>query len=162
MIHFYLLGYFSIQPVHLIFIFQVSLHCTGHREGFLMTYRCKEMRLSSSADLTNPLWVYVILSLSILCKSLSSSFCHFLLLLFKVNFIKTSQIKTALSRASQVPFIMASYLVRQSAWEGSLAIMHIQNPSLSYQWLIHQTFIFCPLSTVSLCLSLPSLGCCES
>lgn len=100
---------------------------------------------------------YVILSLSGLCKSLSSSFCYFLLL-FKVNFIKTSQIKTALSRASQVPFIMASYLGRRSVWGGSLAIMHTQSPSLSYQWLIHQTFIFCPLSTVSLCLSLPSPG----
>lgn len=100
---------------------------------------------------------YVIFSLSGLCKSLSSSFCHFLLL-FKVNFIKTSQIKTALSRASQVSSIMASYLGRPSAWGGSLAIMHTQSPSLSYQWLIHQTFIFCPLSTVSLCLSLPSPG----
>ena len=152
------------------YISSVSAQYWAQR-GFLMTYRCKEVKLSSSADLTRtmngktngefPLWVYVILSLSILCKSLSSSFCHFLLLLLKVNFIKTSQIKTALSRASQVPFIMVSYLVRRSAWEGSLAIRHIQSPSLSYQWLIHQTFIFCPLSTVSLCLSLPSLWCCE-
>lgn len=53
---------------------------------------------------------------------------------------------------------MASYLGRRSAWGGSLAIMRTQSPSLSYQWLIHQTFIFCPLSTVSLCLSLPSPG----
>lgn len=56
---------------------------------------------------------------------------------------------------------MASYLGRRSTREGSSAIMHIQSLSLPYQWPIHQTFIFCPLSTVSLCLSLPSLGCHE-
>lgn len=138
-----------------------------------MTERCKENTLFffPSADLTStlngknggegPLWMFVDLSLSGLSKLLSSSFCHFVVVLFKINFIKTSQIKTASVRASQGPFIMASYLGRRSTWKGSSAIMHIQSPSLPYQWPIHQTFIFCPLSTVSLCLSLPSLGCYE-
>lgn len=38
--------------------------------------------------------------------------------------------------------------------------MHIWSPSLLQRWPIHQTFIFCPLSSASICLSLPSLGCC--
>lgn len=79
----------------------------------------------------------------------------------KLILLKPVKLKLLLSRAAQVPFIMASYLGRQSAWKGSLAIMHIQSPSLPYHWLIHQTFIFCPLSTVSLCLSLSILGCYE-
>lgn len=142
-------------------ISSVSAQYWAHT-GFLMTCRYKEIKLTWPVQwMEKPMASfhsgYVILSLFGLCKSLSSSFCHYLLP-FKVNFIKTSQIKTALSRASQVPFIMASYLGRRSAWGGSLAIMRIQSPSLSYQWLIHQTFIFCPLSTVSLCLSLPSPG----
>lgn len=80
---------------------------------------------------------------------------------FKINLIKTSQIKTVsvqdISRSIHYGFLSW----QESAWRGSSAIMYLPSKSLLDQWPIHQTFIFCPLSTVSLCLSLPSLGCCE-
>lgn len=97
------MGYFSVQPDHLIFVSQVCLHNSGHIQGFFVTYRYKEAKLSFSAELLNtvngktngqcPTLLYIILCLSGLSKLLSSSFCHFLLFLFIVNFIKTSQIK---------------------------------------------------------------------
>ena len=132
-----------------------------------MIYRYNEIKLSSSAALANTMsgknqWLVSTLDIcnsiflvSPNCYPLSSAIFFFL----KLILLKPVKLKLFLSRASQGPFIMASYLGRRSAWKGSLAIMHIQSPSLPYQWPIHQTFIFCPLSTVSLSLSLPSLGC---
>jgi hypothetical protein len=89
----------------------------------------------------------------------SLPFCH--LLFVRINFIKTSQIKAASVQGISRSIHYDSLSWQCSAWKGSSAIMHIQSPSLFNQWSIHHTFILCPLSSVSLCLSLPSLSCYE-
>lgn len=97
-------GYCSVQPGHLISISQ-CLSTVLDTDSLLMTYRCEEITFFPSADLMStvsakadgwrPLWMFAILSLSGLSKLLSSFFCHFVVvLLFKINFIKTSQMKT--------------------------------------------------------------------
>lgn len=83
-------------------ISSISSQYWAHK-GFLMIYINNKIKLSSSADSAStksgkagghcPLWIYVTLCPSGLSKLFSSSFCHFLL--FKINFTKTSQIKTA-------------------------------------------------------------------
>ena len=42
------------------------------------------------------------------------------------------------------PFIMVSYLDRQSVQQSIQSIMHIWGPSLLWYWQIHQAFVFLP------------------
>ncbi len=87
-------------------------------------------------------------SFAVSCASFLPSFFQCLLKLVRSLFL---QPRFPLS------FIIVSYLGRQSELPGSQSIMHIWSPSLQPDWPIHQTFIFCPVNSVSICLSLPSL-----